>query len=411
MDWHHPDRENLFRLVLGSSSPEEAHRIERHLAKCRDCREAVDEIGASLGPRLLDSWLLPGYDEAFENAADRASERLNLILQETPTAEALLAELLRRPAAGRRSLVQREERFHTLKLCQLLEARSRDLWTSDPFAALDCAELAAGIAGRLSPLRYGTSVVEDARAVAWGYFANSCRVCSDFWRAEQALLTAWRHHVLAGEDAYTEGELLSFTASLRTAQGRFDEAALSIDRAIAIYRESQDRHLEGTALIKKGTALGNGGKYLQAIRLIREGLLNIDGEAEPQVVLAGQHNLIFFTSDGGAPNRAREVLEGCRPLYQDAGDAMHRVRLRWLEGKIARDLGQLRKAEIALSEARETFVGYGLLSDAAFISLDLATLYANSNRRLDLLRVTREAIPLFESCGLRREAFLSGLLF
>ena len=108
MDLHHPDRENLFRLVLGSSSPEETHWIERHLAKCRDCREAVDEIGASLGPCLLDSWLLPGYDEAFENASDWASERLTLILQETPTAEALLAELLRHPSGGRRSLVLRE---------------------------------------------------------------------------------------------------------------------------------------------------------------------------------------------------------------------------------------------------------------------------------------------------------------
>lgn len=411
MDWHHPDRENLFRLVLGNSSPEETHRIERHLSDCRDCRDLVDEISSSLGPCLLDSWLLPGYDEAFENAADRASERLALILQEAPTAEALLAELLRRPAAERRSLVQNDERFHVLKLCQFLESRSRDLWVSDPFAALEYAELAVGIAARLSPLSYGSTVVEDVRAMAWGFLGNSYRVCSDFWKAEQAFLTAWRHHVLAGEDAYTEGELLSFTASLRTAQGRFDEAVRVLDRAVAIYREGGDDHLEARGLIQKGSAFGYMGEFSKATQLLRQVLSKVDPFDDPHLILAGHHNLLWYLHEEGKYREALRILLKRRSLYQELGDRTHQVRLRWLEGKIARDSGRLREAAMSLEEVREIFIGWGLGADAAFASLDLAFVYSKEGNLERLRSLVDEMIPIFESRKLYIEANVARLIF
>jgi tetratricopeptide (TPR) repeat protein len=411
MKENHPDQDMLIRFRRGELAPEDERETERHLSRCASCREKADEIETLTKLDILESWLHPGYDEAIERAADRVSARLTDLLGETRETELLLMELFRQPAPERRVLVRRNPRFHGIKLCQRLEARSREMWFSDPVAALENAELAVEIAERLDSVRYGSSLVEDARATAWGYLGNSYRVSSDLWKAEQAFRKAWVHHVQAGEDPYTEGELLSFIASLRDSQSRVDEATRALDRAVAIYREGQDRVLESAALIKKGSSLGYSGQFRRALRLIRKGLRLLDSEGEPRLVLAGWHNMINFINDSGMPSQALRILERKRPLYEEFGEPLHRVRLQWLEGKILRDLNSSKAAEIALSQAKEELVDRELSVDAAFLSLDIALLYARQGFRAGIREVTAEIIPLFDTYKLVQESLMARLLF
>lgn len=351
------------------------------------------------------------YDAAFERAAERASQRLAGILQEADQAVELLEELLGELAAGREELIRTEERFHRLKLCELLESRVRNLWSEDPTSVVKLAELAVRIAESLDPNRYGEKLVEDALAMAWAHLGNSHRVASDLRAAEYALQRAVEHHRKAGEDAYTEAEILSFTASLRTSQGRFDEAARLLDKAIVIYMAGRDRHMEGRALIKKGLALGHGGRFKEAIRLIRAGLSRIDFLEEPKLVVAAQHNLIWYLNESGGHREAQKALQKCRGLYLDLGDRMHLVRLSWLEGKIARELGRLEEAEGALREARDAFVERGIGFDAALVSLDLAMVYALRGESGEVKRLAAEMVPIFESRDVHQEAIAALLIF
>jgi len=78
-------------------------------------------------------------------------------------------------------------RFHGVKLCQLLEARSEEAWCEDPVAGVEWARLAVEISGRLNEERYGPGLVADTQATAWACFGNSYRVASDLRRAEEAL--------------------------------------------------------------------------------------------------------------------------------------------------------------------------------------------------------------------------------
>src|SRR5215207_3072133 len=97
-------------------------------------------------------------------------------------------------------------------------------------------------------------------ARAWAYLANALRISSDLRGAEEALDTAEEHHQRGGEDGYTGAEILSFRASLRNAQGRYEEAAALIDPLIKLYWEARDRHREGKALIQKWTSLSYAGR-------------------------------------------------------------------------------------------------------------------------------------------------------
>lgn len=411
MKEHHPNQEVLIRLRRGDLAPEDQRETERHLSHCASCREKADEIEVLTNLDILDSWLHPGYDDAIERAADRVSERLTDLLGEARDTDVLFMELFRQPAPERRALVRRDPRFHSVKLCQRLEARSRELWSSNPVSALECAELAVEIAERLDRSRYGSGLVEDTQAMAWGYLGNSYRVSAELWKAEQAFRRAWVHHFHAGEDPYTEGELLGLLAALRNCQSRFEEASRALDRAISIYREGQDRLMESRALIKKGVSLGLSGQYEEAEERTREGLRKAGADVDPQLALVARHNLIWFLNESGLPDKALEQLARNRSLYYEHRGQLDRIRLRWLEGQIAQNLGDLKAAETALREAREGFLDQKLGGDVATISLELMLLHAKQGRPAEVLEEAAVVIPFFDSCGLVREAAAARLLF
>jgi tetratricopeptide (TPR) repeat protein len=354
---------------------------------------------------------LGGYLEAGARGSGRAAERLTGILEEIDRAAVLLGELLAEAAPDRRHLIAIQPRFQALQLCELLLARSRDAWFTDAAAAVEMAELAVAVSGRLDTERYGESLIADVQARAWACFGNALRISSDLRRAEEALRTAEEHNRAGGEDAYTSAEILSFKASLRNSQGRFEEAAALLDDVIGVYREARDRHREGRALIQKGTARSYSGRHSEAIRLVRRGLSKIDAFEEPRLLVSARHNLIGYLNESGRHEEALRTLQETRDLYLQLGERSHLVRLRWLEGRIHRDLGHLAEAEAALRDAREDLVQQGIAVDAAFVALDLAVVLLKRGDSAELKRLALEMLPIFESRDVRDEAFAAFLLF
>lgn len=349
------------------------------------------------------------FTPAFDRAEEGVSRRFARHVEELDAAASLAVDLLAVPEAGRGDLL-RQPRFQALSLCDLLLERCREAWTEEPARAVELAALAVEVAGRLDEAHYGAGLVEDARARAWAHLANACRIGSDLRRAEEALAAAWEHHRRAGEDAFTEAEILSFEGSLRNSQGRFEEAVRLFDRALAIYREGRDRHLEGRTLLQKGMARGDGGRLKEAIRLLRRGLAAIDAAEEPRLEVAARHNLILYLYENGESREALMVLERSRRLYDVLGEPLHRARLRWLEGRIFRDLGRLEEAEASLGEARTAFLERGIAFDAALVSLDLAMVHARRGDAGEVQRLAAEMLPIFESRDIHSEALAALVL-
>ena len=351
------------------------------------------------------------YESAFDAALEKTGDRLVEIHREIESAAGLLDELVATPGPERSERIRTEVRFHALKLCDLLLARSQEAWFHEPARAVELSRLAVEISDWLDIRHYGELLVEDARALAWAHLGNAYRIASDLRSAEEALLRAQEHHERGSEDALTGAQILSFMASLRTSQARFEEAVDLLDQAIPVYREARDRHLEGKALIKKGIALGHGGRPGRAIRMLERGLTKIDDLEEPRLLVSARHNLIGFLNESGRSEEALRVLEQTRGLYLTLGEQTHLIRLRWLEGRIARDLGRFDQAETALRKARDGFTERGIGFDAALASLDLATVYLRQGRTGELKRVAAEMVPVFESRDVHQEALAALLLF
>jgi tetratricopeptide (TPR) repeat protein len=412
MSEHHPDPETLTRYLRGELPSDEGREIEQHLSGCVPCQRTAAGLTGTARENVI-KWRghLFGYEAAFDRAARQASERLSRLFEEVDGAASLAEELLAAPEHQRRQLIRTETRFQALKLCELLEDRSREAWFNDPARAVELARLAVAIAIRLNPEHYGERIVEDARAQAWAYLGNAYRISSDLRRAEEALRTAREHHRRGDEDAFTEAQILSFTASLRNSQGRYEEATPLLDRAIAIYRAGKDRHQEGKNLILKGMTFSYDGRFKEAVRLIRRGLSRIDSVEEPWLLVSARHNLIVYLHRSGQNQEALETLERTRRLYLEIGRPLHLVRLRWIEGKISSDLDRFDEAEAALREARDAFVERGIGFDAALVSLDLAALFARTGRMEEVKRLAVEMLPIFESRDVHQEALAALLLF
>lgn len=206
----------------------------------------------------------------------------------------------------------------------------------------------------------------------------------------------------------TETDLLRFTSSLRRNQGLYDEAEQLSDRAIAIYREGQDRHLEGSALIIKGEVLGCKQCYEEAIEAATAGLEMIDPDEDARLLLVGRHNLIWAVFHAGAPRQAQEMVEQNRFLYSSRMDI---ARLYWLEALIARDLGDFRKARRGLNEVLDIFQDCCLGVEVFLVSMDLAETYALLGSRRQAKNILKEVIPLGKALGLYREVFEARLLY
>ena len=82
-----------------------------------------------------------------------------------------------------------------------------------------------------------------------------------------------------------------------------------------------------------------------------------------------------------------------RPLYKRFVQPWSRNPAKWLEGQIARGLGQQDQAKALFREAREGFLQANAAYSTALVSLDLASLYVEQGRMTELKRIAEEMVP------------------
>jgi len=401
----HPEKESFRRLVRGEASADETREIIRHLlVGCRPCGQHAEEARALPSASSLEL----SYDTIFDRLENKLARHGLEVFAERSFAQELYAELLGHQAIEGLSQVHSTRRYASLALCELLLKKSRELALSEPERAQHATELAVAVAEQLDLNLYGAPVVQDTRAIAWAYFAETRRVHADLRSAETSMKIAEGLLAQGSGDPLARAELLTLQASLRGYGGRFEEAINLLNRVGSIYRKLGEPHLLGRTLLKKGTVLGNAGHPDMAVRLIRRSMDLIDPAREPRLLVCATHNFIWFLNESDRAGQAAACLHGARRLYERAGDRRHLGRLRWLEGKLAT---RFPEAESALLEARDSLVREGLSYEAALAAMDLAVLYAKESKGTAMRRHADQMLPLFSSESMYRETMIALLSF
>ncbi len=421
----HPDREQLERFMLGELPAEETRAVLQHLlsdcGQCHATTRAMWDLGADADADEADalsagpgSWWEASNRFDYDGALDRVFEtvrRVNTALQcERSEAQQLLAELTRHPLERQRLLVQNSARFQSWGLCELMLSQPIET-LSGPREAHDIAEVAVALAESLEPAVYGAALLEDMKARAWSYLANARRLLSDFRGAELAFEAAESHLAQGTGERLERARLLDLKASLRTIQGRYDEAFALLNRAIAIYQRAQQRHLLGRVLLNKGHVCIWKGDFDLATALLRQGLALVEPEREPKLVATAYHNLAYVLNEVGQPREALALVTRARLLYMELGDRLYLIRLQYTEGKIAMSLGRLEQAEGILRGVRKSFLEKGMAYDAALASMELAQVFARQQRLAEIRALSEELVPIFQSHDMQREALAAFIMF
>lgn len=275
----------------------------------------------------------------------------------------------------------------------------------DPQEMVRLAELARDEAERLGASRPAA----DLRCRVFAEVANAYRLSDRLDLAEQAMQRALGSFEAGSKSSGLLALLADRLSSLLCHRRRFPEALELLDILGELYRSSGEEHLAGRALILRGLYTEYSGDPERALDLTLEALALIDREKDPALLLAAVHNLLWCATEMGLFAAVRRLLPGVRPLYGE-GDRLSRLRLSWVEARVAAGLGEGGEAERIFQEVRGGFLGEGLLFPGSLVSLDLALLLLAQGRVAEIGELAAELILSFRTLGVGREALASLVL-
>lgn len=190
--------------------------------------------------------------------------------------------------------------------------------------------------------------------------------------------------------------LLQFRASLHQDRRQFRPALACLRRAA---RLATDRGKRAIIKLKTAHVLDLAGEHRAAIEVVTGALDDID---DADMIGAALHGLAIYLTNAGEPERALFVLKKGFPFFETMG-RLARLRVLWLEGRVASVVGDLTTALDCLSRATQGFADCEMLQEVALLSLETAHAYA---RRKDLLSAQNELVGVpetLEALGIKPE--------
>jgi tetratricopeptide (TPR) repeat protein len=405
MEHKHLDAAALEHWLATDRTVAQNEQLFHLLAVCPACRE----VGGWLLELHQESALPPVFGPIDAALARSRAE-----------APRLLEELSSLAPQHRRARLHADPRFVSWGLCELLVRRSCRTAPEEASEAVHLADLAVHAADMISGGKpFEEQWVYQLRSLAWAGFGNARKVQGDFPGAERGFEMAdswWEAGTAGSEDALGyEPVLMDLKASLRMAQRRFPEALDLLDRAVALFLNGQpqhrDPHLAGKSLIKKAAVLIEMGDSESVIQMLRKANGWIDPERDPRLVLCVQHNLVDNLSKMGRHREAADLLPDLRALAAARGSALDRLRLTWVEGRIAAGLGEHDQARRLLTGVRQKFLADGNPYEAALATLDLAVPHLEEGNTAAVRDLTDEMVTVFRHHDVSREALAALLLF
>ncbi|HXU29513.1 MAG TPA: helix-turn-helix transcriptional regulator, partial [Thermoanaerobaculia bacterium] len=380
-----PRPATLARLAAAAGTSLEALRE----AAARDSEMAGGATGsASVRATAIAERVRRRMESALGELAARISSPRSEP-EERAAAEVLWQRLAQLPPADRLRLVEISPPFQSWALVERLAHESEKAAVRDAGAAITLAELALRAAERAAE---GTPFRAAALECAWVYLANARRVRGDHEAAEAEFAKARRAADPAGEPSpFSRARLLDREASLRRDQRRFPEALALHGRALVEARPEE----AGFVRVNHGYTLQQMGRAEDSIASLRQALGDL---ATPGAVCAPRcrwgalFNLAGSLLDLKRQAEAEALLPEVRALV-DPADELDRIRLLWLEGKVAAGAGRIDEAAAGLDQVRREFADRKMGYDAALAALEEAALLLERGRTSETRALVDEALP------------------
>jgi tetratricopeptide (TPR) repeat protein len=310
------------------------------------------------------------------------------------------------PAALRTVTVRESELFQIWSLAELLCEESIRVAGDNADRALERAELALAVA----------EGVAGAEGWKWRVRAYCSFHVSNAWRVKGELQPA-RKHCDTAKQLWEEGQpcdpgvldearVLELEATLLRAERKLEESLRLYQQALCLSPTRERPYL----LLGKSRTLEHMEHYEEALNILTSAQEAIPA-GELQLQFAARFNQAVLLCFLDRYTEAAERLPLLLKQVQQDGQELSRIRLIWLEGRIAKGLGQSGFALEAFAKVRKELASRKIRYDQALVTLELAEVLAEQGRPREVQKLTRELIPVFEDQGVHLEAARALRLF
>jgi transcriptional regulator with XRE-family HTH domain len=398
-----------FAALMGFP-PSFVTRTLAYVAAGREWLQPADAVGIDAARRdieLLAADQARRYEEFLLRQlawCDRATEAL-LERREAPR---LWRRLRRHPPKRRPAVVEAGEDFWSWGLVELLCEESVGEAARDPGAAEDLARLALAAARRVPGEEAWR---ERVCGYATAFVGNAQRVQGHLRAADATFAEAkqlWHAGSAADPGLIDASRPLALEAALRRDQRRSRDSLTLLEHALAEARS--DRSI-GRVLLNKANAFASLGACDRAVATLRQAAPHLERAGDARLLFGLRFNLLENEFQAGYPVDIPTRLAEIQSLADRQGNAIDRVRVRWLEGRLAAGMGRRAEAEKAFLEVRDAFVARKMPYDTALVLLELAVLILEENRQKEVRDLAAWVEPIFRAEGVHREALAALCLF
>lgn len=404
------DRAKLLEL-LGYT--QEAFERIREVLQELDLLE-LPAIGAETteeGFRKQRARLLMAEREAYGNLLAAREDRLS-ILRRIQTARENAPQLWRvlekRDPAKWRMLVRGTQTYQDWALCELVCHESLRRAGDQPAEALQLAQLAVWIAECVPGLK---DWQDQVKGFAWAHLGNSQRASGKLLLAAETSARAdefWEAGTRVHPVILNPGRMLSLKASLRFDQGLLAEALDCLEQARSAGGSSERVKIE----LQAGRVLEELGRFTEALTVLDGVAEEVTASGDIGLAFAWRFNRASCLCQAGRVEEAAPLLFEAQALGQRLHLKLHnKMRLRWLEGRLAAAAGRHEEAVVALQEVSSKFAGQLDATDTALATLELSEVLLRLGRVREVRQRAKELVPLFGRLGLTREGLATCHLF
>jgi transcriptional regulator with XRE-family HTH domain len=392
-----PEDVNLALVFLGGLAPAAKEQppspIDPTPADVRRARRIAARVGLTETSRMHAQLLDLGRVRRITQARREAGRQWEM-----------LREL---PAAAQRELLERSPELWHWALVERLCDESVRAAADDAARALHLATMAV----RAAELGPGDAAWRSAtQGWAWGFVANAQRVGVDFIAAEASFATAWRLWRAAGPGLVCplgKWRLLDLEASLRRARRNFAGALELLERALAAAPAAS----RGRVLLNKHYTLEQAGNLPAALAALEEAAPLIEAGGDPHLRWSLGMNRVVMLAHLGRLEAAEACLPALRTLATELGRGRDLIRIVWLAGRIAADLGRRGDGRAWFEQARRDFAEVGDSYNTALVGLELAVLDLEDGNASGVAELAEEMIGTFRSLRVERETLAGVRVF
>jgi tetratricopeptide (TPR) repeat protein len=400
----HYTEDQLSEYALRREGINDPQSIEQHLARCADCRKALDLI-ATFDDALRDplAWQIADSIAVRREAPPELLAQARAIAAEDRYAREVLLPIVESPIRFSEARVGDDPRFRTLAVIRLLCTVANKTHEQQPQFGLQLADTALRICAKLPE----TAKTKSAWFVgtASKERANALRYLGRFREAEAALDEA--------EKAFASDERPE----------PFDLAIVSYVRATVYWEMERYEDAVTAARFAAETfyLYGDSTRYLSALMAEGAGYYSSNRESDAAVLFERVVKLARSGGEMGIVARALGNAGNCytrlraydkaSSYYIDALAVLDEldlptesVRLSWKMAALQVDRGSFEEGLAGLDRCRLRLIQLGMANDAALATLDLVAALLAVSRPDRVPALCREISVTFSSEGMMRSA-------